>query len=38
MPIQENNQLDDVVLLDGNLSFSGGQASNVRKNNISESA
>ena len=38
MPIQENNELDDVVLLDGNLSFSGGQASNVRKNNISESA
>lgn len=38
MPIQENSQLDDQIAFDGDVSFSGGQASNVRKNTIAEGA
>jgi hypothetical protein len=38
MPQFDNNQTDDPIALDGDVSFSGGQASNVRKNVIAESA
>ena len=38
MRIQENRQVDDQIALDGDVSFSGGQASNVRKNTIAEGA
>ena len=38
MPQYDNNLNDDTIVLDGDVSFSGGQASNVRKNVIAESA
>ena len=38
MPQLENNLTDDPIALDGDVSFSGGQASNVRKNVIAEGA
>ena len=38
MPQLENNLTDDPLTLDGDVSFSGGQASNVRKNVIAEGA
>ena len=38
MPQLDNNLTDDQIALDGDVSFSGGQASNVRKNVIAEGA
>ena len=36
MPQLFNNQLDEPIILDGDVAFSKGQASNVRKNVIVE--
>jgi len=38
MPQFDNNLTDDPIALDGDVSFSGGQASNIRKNVIAEGA
>jgi len=38
MPLLENNATDDQILLDGDTGFTGGQASNVRRNLIKEGA
>ncbi len=38
MPQFDNNLADDQIVMDGDVSFSGGQASNVRANVIAESA
>ena len=38
MPLLENSATDDQILLDGDVGFSGGQASNVRRNIIKEGA
>ena len=38
MPLLENSATDDQILLDGDTGFTGGQASNVRRNLIKEGA
>ena len=38
MPLLENSATDDQILLDGDVGFSGGQASNVRRNIIKQGA